>query len=122
MIKKNDIVYIAGPMTGRAVYNHPKFFGIAGIVEKTYGCKVLNPARQPLGLLYAEYMELAQKDLRRATVVVMLTGWKNSRGARAEFLEAIRHNLRIIDEASLLTDIVKHMTVEECDATSARRK
>ena len=113
LFAENDVVYISGPMTGRPLCNHPKFFGIAGLVAKMYGCRVLNPARRPLGLSYARYMELSLADIRQATAVVQLRGWKQSRGACAECLEALQRNLRIIDEETLLADI--SVIMEELD-------
>ena len=105
MIESTDIVYIAGPMTGKPLYNYPAFFGIAGIIEKEYGCRVLNPARQPNGLHYADYLRLAEIDLARATVVVMLTGWEKSSGARIEYRIAIHRKIRIIAERDLLKEL-----------------
>ena len=109
LFETSDVVYISGPMTNRPLCNHPKFFGLAGLIEKMYGCRVLNPARRPLGLSYARYMEFSLADIRQATAVVQLRGWKTSRGACAECLEALQHNLRIIDEESLLAEIADIM-------------
>lgn len=116
MFKKNDVVYISGPMTDRALLNQPKFFGLAGMIEKIYGCKVLNPARRPFGLSYARYMELSLADIRQSTAVVQLHGWWLSKGASAECLEALQHNLRIISEKSLIADIADRMADEEAGA------
>ena len=40
---------------------------------------MLNPARQPNGLAYDEYMRRAFDDLDRATVIVLLDGWSQSK-------------------------------------------
>ena len=85
LFSERDIVYIAGPMTGRPLFNYVQFFGIAGLIEKEYGCRVLNPARQPNGLAYSEYIELALADVRQATAILLLQGWESSPGARKEF-------------------------------------
>ena len=33
LFSERDIVYIAGPMTGRPLFNYIQFFGIAGLIE-----------------------------------------------------------------------------------------
>jgi len=97
MFRENDVVYIAGPMSGKSMFNYPKFYGYAGMIEKEWGCKVLNPARQPNGLTYEEYLRRAMEDVKQATVVVMLEGWAESNGARQEIREARKRlDVRII--------------------------
>lgn len=96
IIKPTDIVYIAGPMSGMPLFNYPAFFGIAELIKKEYSCEVLNPARQPNGLAYEEYMKLAFADLERATVIVLLDGWENSPGAKREFLQAHQRGIGIV--------------------------
>jgi hypothetical protein len=102
MIKSSDIVYIAGPMTGKRLFNFPKFFGMAGIIKKVYGCEVLNPARQPEGLEYEEYLFRAMSDLSHATVVVLLDGWIYSHGANLEYRKAQKRGIRMITESEIL--------------------
>lgn len=102
MIKAEDIVYIAGAMTGKRLFNYPKFFGMAGLLQKVYGCEVLNPARQPDGLSYEEYMARAMADIARATVIVLLSGWSLSHGARLECEEARKRGIRMISETEIL--------------------
>ena len=105
LFSERDIVYIAGPMTGKPLFNYIQFFGIAGLIEKEYGCRVLNPARQPNGLPYAEYIERALADVRSATAILLLTGWESSPGARKEFCLAAECNIRIIYEAQLADEL-----------------
>ena len=102
MIKSSDIVYIAGPMTGKRLYNFPKFFGMAGLIKKIYGCEVLNPARQPEGLDYEEYLARAMSDLSHATGVVLLSGWIYSHGANLEYREAQKRGIPMITESEIL--------------------
>lgn len=109
MIKSSDIVYIAGPMTGKRLFNYPKFFGMAGIIKKIYGCEVLNPARQPEGLEYEEYISRAMSDLSHATVIVLLNGWSLSRGARMECDEAKKRGIQMIAEREILEAMNNHL-------------
>ena len=92
MITKDDVVYIAGPMTGLPELNYPAFNAMEKWLKEMYQCKVLNPARQPDGLTYQEYMRRAYIDIDNATAVFFLHGWKNSRGAKNEYARACRHN------------------------------
>lgn len=100
-----DIVYIAGPMTGRPLFNYVQFFGIAGLIEKEYACRVLNPARQPNGLAYSEYIELALADVRQATAILLLQDWESSPGARKEFCLAVENKIRIVYEKDLSAEL-----------------
>lgn len=95
MLTKSDIVYIAGPMTGLPLLNHPAFYAMAGLLEARIGCTVLNPARHALGLEYEEYMTLAMDDLNRATVVVLLHRWSASPGARREYDRAVSRGMEV---------------------------
>ena len=83
-IPSDAIVYISGPMTGRPGYNRRAFYRMEERIKKTRGAQVLNPARQPGGLRYREYMRRALIDLSQATHIVLLEGWETSRGALAE--------------------------------------
>ena len=96
LIRETDICYLSGPMTGMPMFNYPAFYGAAGLIEKEFQCEVLNPARQPNGLAYEEYMKLAFADLERATVIVLLDGWENSPGAKREFLQAHQRGIGIV--------------------------
>ena len=109
MIQKNETVYIAGPMSGKPLFNYPAFYGFAGLIEKEYQCKVLNPARQPNGLTYDQYIELALKDLAQADVVVFLDGWQNSNGAVIEINEARKQKKRILFQRDITLDLNEKM-------------
>lgn len=109
LFSDRDIVYIAGPMTGRPLFNYVQFFGIAGLIEKEYGCRVLNPARQPNGLQYSEYIKRALADVRSATAILLLQGWESSPGARKEFCLAAECGIRIIYEAQLADELNKRI-------------
>ncbi len=101
MINASDVVYIAGAMSGKVLFNYPAFFGWAGLIEKEFGCKVLNPARQPNFLSYSEYIKLGLADVRQASAIVMLEGYETSKGAALELDLAQRLKLKIIQQSEL---------------------
>lgn len=112
MLKESDIVYLAGPMSGLALFNYPAFYAMAGMIKKEYGCRVLNPARQRNGLDYEEYMQLAFLDLDCANVIVLLNGWQNSGGAKREFIRAHERGIKIMLETQIEVDLHKRLIVE----------
>ena len=97
-LSRDDIVYIAGPMSGCKLFNYPAFFAMEGMLKKEFGCKVLNPARQPNGLAYEEYMKRAFEDVRKASVVVMLNNWTLSDGAQREYHLAKFKQIKVISQ------------------------
>lgn len=109
MLNKTDVVYIAGPMTGRPLYNYMKFYGLAELIRREYRCTVLNPARQPHGLPYEEYMTRAMQDVNAATVVVMMIGWSDSKGATSEYKQAQKLGKRIVAERDITRDMNEHL-------------
>lgn len=76
-------VFISGPMTGYPEHNRPAFFKVAEKILSN-GDIPLNPAIFPDGLTYNEYMTLCEGMLKIADKVVMLPGWKGSKGALTE--------------------------------------
>ena len=80
-------VYIAGPMTGHDDHNHPAFHDTA-VVWRELGHIVLNPAMNPIGLTFDEYMhiDLAMVDI--CDMVIFLQGWEQSKGAQLEHAHA----------------------------------
>lgn len=76
-------LYIAGPMTGIKDWNYPAFNAAESLL-KSVGYEVLNPARQPDGLTYEEYLKRAMADVFACDGVALLTGYENSPGAKAE--------------------------------------
>ena len=93
------VYYLAGPMRGCHEYNFPNFFKAEKALEKM-GHVAINPARHDKNLGFDEKAgEVTQQYLRdamawdlgqvcRADGVVVLVGWRSSKGARAEVATA----------------------------------
>ena len=105
----DQMVYIAGPMSGIEDYNAPAFilgeeYMISlGIPRRN----IFNPIRSEMSLRVQEgefmgqeaYRKCMQDDLNwiceKATAMYMLNGWENSKGARAEHATAVCLGLQI---------------------------
>lgn len=83
------IIYLSGPMTGYPESNYPAF-NVTAAVLRSYGHKVYNPAEFPhdgdeasfpIRRAFAAYTSFICLE---ADTIVVLPGWQNSRGARAE--------------------------------------
>lgn len=79
-------IYIAGPMTGRPLFNHPAF-NAAEAKYAALGYRVFNPAKNglPPESPWREHMRVDIAALLRSRSVVLLDGWKDSRGANIEY-------------------------------------
>ncbi|MEI6871423.1 MAG: DUF4406 domain-containing protein [Verrucomicrobiota bacterium] len=87
MITKEDIVYIAGPMTGLEDFNHNAFVCAASDVWGEFGCAVHNPAksfRSNKTLSRKTYMRHCINMIMESTAIYLLRGWEGSTGARLE--------------------------------------
>ena len=87
-------VYIAGPITGCERY--AEYFGAAAEAIRDAGHIPLNPAALPKGLEYESYMDIGYAMLQCADAIVMLPGWRESRGANREYGVALGQELNII--------------------------
>ena len=76
-------IYLAGPMSGLPLYNYPAFNAAAAQL-RVMGYHVENPAENPEQPSWAHYMRLAIGQLVTCDTVVLLPGWRKSKGARVE--------------------------------------
>jgi hypothetical protein len=97
MPNRKLVVYIAGPMTSLPKYNFPAFFKAEQRLKKL-GYKVVNPARMDVqagdvtrgGVLkrHLSVRQVVKRDMDaiidNCDCILLLPGWKLSRGARAE--------------------------------------
>ena len=104
-------VYCAGPMSGHADWNFPAFFAASEFLEQQ-GYTAINPAQldcdagypiERLKLLtpeeFQEFLKGAMKRdldaIQSCDALVLLPGWENSKGARAERAVAEWAGLRV---------------------------
>lgn len=120
MISPDHTCYISGPMTGLTDLNYPAFHAMEKLLRDSFGCNVLNPARQPNGLAYEEYMKLAFADLERATVIVLLDEWENSPGAKREFLQAHQRGIGIVFQEQIELLLTRRLA-RWCNIQSIRK-
>lgn len=90
-------IYVAGPMTGLPHFNRPTFHAAEGLMLLAGAAWVANPAREPDGLTWLQYMRRGLRNLRRCSLMVRLPGWERSRGAVLETAFAERWGIRIVD-------------------------
>jgi hypothetical protein len=107
-------LYIAGPMTGLPHHNFPLFFKAERMLKKL-GYKVVNPARMDVeaGELTVQgevrkqvsARTIARRDvlaiLDKCDGIVLLPGWKHSKGARTERALAEWMNMSIFSYKTL---------------------
>lgn len=80
-------VYISGPMTGYDNYNRPAFFEAEKML-KSQGYEVFNPAKNPDGLTYSQYLDIDMAMVRCSNAIYCLPGCDKSKGAQAEIAYA----------------------------------
>jgi hypothetical protein len=116
----NKIIYISGPMTGMKNFNK-KAFDDAQMLLTMQGHVVLNPAVNPMGLTYQQYMAIDFAMLSVCNAIYMLTGYENSPGAKAELAYAKSCSFEVFYEDNGLlcnTELIKgctELTTENVD-------
>lgn len=78
--------YISGPITG--IKNYQDAFFQCEMELVLQGHIVINPLMLPEGLEPKDYMRMSVAMLESADTLVLLPGWKNSKGAQIEKLYA----------------------------------
>ena len=89
--------YIAGPMTGYPDYNYPAFHTAAAEM-RALGWEVINPAENHGGrtdLPREEYFRLDIPQLISCDLVLFLSGWQKSKGAKLEYKVAKACGIRL---------------------------
>lgn len=79
-------IYISGPMTGRAHWNHPVFHQ-AAVQLRSFNLVAFNPAEtfgSDTTLPREVYMRVDIEALLQSRMIVMLDGWSSSQGAVLE--------------------------------------
>ena len=79
------VSYVSGPMSGLPDLNFPAFHAAAKYL-RFRGVEVVNPAEfgEEPGKSWADYMRKDIAALMRCNCIVMLPGWKKSKGAKLE--------------------------------------
>lgn len=85
-------VYLSGPMRGHEEFNFPKFDRVSKRLREDFGFTVFSPADNDRAMTLAgipiEARECFEQDTRwicrYAEGMVMLDGWKASKGSKAE--------------------------------------
>lgn len=100
----NEIVYLAGPMTGLPEFNYPAFAEAAARMREN-GWTVLSPHENFNGDKTKEYREYIRADLAmlmQSTAIALLPGWEKSRGARFELHVAQMMGCSVYDATTML--------------------
>jgi len=88
------VIYISGPMTGIKDFNYPAFFEAEDQLKKC-GHVVINPARNPHGLKYENYMDISLAQIRACEALCRLPDDEYSKGAICERSYAISLSKKI---------------------------
>jgi hypothetical protein len=92
-------IYISGPMTGIPEYNFPAFHAAAERFRRA-GWEVVNPAESFDGRTDLPRDAYMRKDVRlmvTCNAIAMLPMWRESQGARAEYLLALEIGMELLD-------------------------
>lgn len=92
---KRDKVFISGKITGDP--NYREKFEKAEVYLKKHGYIVMNPAILPEGFEWDEYMDITVAMLRACDTIAMLPGWRNSKGAKCEYIIAKAGEKKILE-------------------------
>ena len=100
MIGDKKVVFISGKITGTNDYLDR--FCVAQLRLLHMGYAVINPATVgvylPKNSPYGLYMDVSLAMLRHADAIYMLSGWKDSGGAKIEYAQAMKQGIEILFE------------------------
>ena len=98
-------IYLSGPMTGIADLNFPAF-NTAAKELRGLGYEVVNPAEinPDSSLSWEQCMRADVKALCDCDVIVLMSGWENSRGAHLEVHIAHRLGIKVRNLVGMLMD------------------
>ena len=88
----NMKIYIAGKFTGNP--NYKEQFAAAEKKLKAEGHQVINPTWKPEALPYKQYIDMGLMELQQCDVIYLLSDWKDSKGARMEYIYALTVGLK----------------------------
>lgn len=100
VINVSDPVYIAGPMTGIPEFNYPEFHEAERLLGLAGFSSIYNPANIAGGntsLEYNYYLREGFKMLLECKTMVLLPGWKDSRGAKYELALANMLGITVVE-------------------------
>jgi len=95
-------VYVSGPMRGHPEFNYPAFNATAASLRAT-GHIVFNPAENDAGSLRANLASDMSWIALVADCVVMLPGWQESLGAKAEYALARAIGIQVWELEDFIT-------------------
>ncbi|MGS1117425.1 DUF4406 domain-containing protein [Castellaniella sp. UC4442_H9] len=80
-----ELIYLAGPMTGRPGLNHESFDAVAAWL-RALGRNVVNPTEFgiPVNTPWPDCMRVAVRAVSYCSEMLMLPGWEHSKGATKE--------------------------------------
>ena len=98
--------YLAGPMSGIKNLNFPAFHAAAAHL-RALGHEVINPAElcPDQAMPWTECMKRDIAELVTCEAIVMLPGWRNSKGACVEWGLATVLELKVIFAADILEPV-----------------
>lgn len=117
-------IYLAGPMTGTPDNNYPGFAEAAARL-RAFGYTVVSPHELHGGDTNREWIWYLRRDLRAmldCDTIVMLRGWRNSRGAVLERHVAAETGMRIREIADLYAELrtIERRTTQRINVPAVR--